>query len=123
MPRAKASRGEENTVGSPSTAIVPSSGRSRPESILIRVDLPAPLSPSRQTTSPALTLIDTSARATTGPKYFDTERASTIGFAADAMVLVPSDVPAGVLVDQDGGEQHQPEDRLIPIVVDAGEEE
>ena len=43
------------------------------------VDLPAPLSPRRQTTSPACTAIDTSSSAMTEPKYFETERASMSG--------------------------------------------
>ena len=79
MPAAKASRGEAKTTGRPSTAMLPSSGRSRPDSILIRVDLPAPLSPSRQTTSPGATLSETFSSAMTEPKYFETARASMIG--------------------------------------------
>jgi hypothetical protein len=38
-----------------------------PESTLISVDLPAPLSPSRHITSPLRTLIDTPFSATTRP--------------------------------------------------------
>src|SRR5437764_7330409 len=39
-----------------------------PERILTRVDLPAPLSPTRATTSPARTSKSTPSRAWTGPK-------------------------------------------------------
>src|SRR5581483_6473157 len=123
MPCANAARWEENTTGLPSTAIVRSSGLSRPESILISVDLPAPLSPSRQTISPALTVRLTSFSATTVPKYFDTERASMSGTALDAMASILVHVAAGVVIDEHGDEQHQAEDRLVPVVVDAGEEE
>src|SRR5438477_564578 len=39
-----------------------------PERILTRVDLPAPLSPTKPTTSPAFTSKSTLSRAWTGPK-------------------------------------------------------
>ena len=54
MPRAIASRGEPKLTGSPSTRYRPSLGRWTPARIWIRVDFPAPLSPSRQVTWPAV---------------------------------------------------------------------
>ena len=48
-----ASRGSAKRVSSPSRRMVPLLGWWNPDRILISVDLPAPLSPSRQTTLPA----------------------------------------------------------------------
>ena len=45
----------------------------------MNVDLPAPLSPSTQVTSPAPTPTLTSFSATTLPKYFETLRTSSSG--------------------------------------------
>ena len=56
MPWSSAARGEENCTAWPSTVSVPSLCGCRPEMILIRVDFPAPLSPSTQVTSPARTV-------------------------------------------------------------------
>src|SRR3954449_8964374 len=82
MPAFRASRGDEKTTGSPSAASVPSSGGWTPERVLIKVDLPAPLSPRRQLISPARTVNDTPSRATTAPKYFEISRASRRGLRA-----------------------------------------
>ena len=60
---------------------LPASGRWTPDSVLMSVDLPAPLSPRRHSTSPALTYIDTSWSAMTLPKYFVRPRASMSGVA------------------------------------------
>src|SRR4051794_3361571 len=46
---------------------------------LIRVDFPAPLSPTRAMTSPGATWKSTWYRACTAPKLFDTPRSSRIG--------------------------------------------
>ena len=56
MPWSSASRGEPKVTGLPSTFNVPSVCGCSPEMILIRVDLPAPLSPRTQATSPAFTV-------------------------------------------------------------------
>ena len=79
IPLARASRGESNSTGSPSNRYSPSLGLCTPERVLMSVDLPAPLSPSRQVTSPARTNIDTSWRAITDPKYLETFLTSRIG--------------------------------------------
>src|SRR3954463_14949838 len=76
MPLASASRGELKLASCPSISSCPSSGRNTPDSTLIRVDLPAPLSPSRHITSPPATAIEMSWSAITEPKNFDTSRAS-----------------------------------------------
>ena len=55
MPLSSASAGEPNVIGSPSTSSSPSVCWCSPEMILIRVDLPAPLSPRMPVTSPACT--------------------------------------------------------------------
>src|ERR1700724_3696798 len=49
----------------------PASGFWKPEMILISVDLPAPLSPSRPSTSPFFRCRLTSRSAVTGPKRLD----------------------------------------------------
>src|SRR5271154_7141607 len=54
--------------GSPCSSIEPESCFWKPEMILISVDLPAPLSPSRPSTSPFLRCRFTSRSAVTGPK-------------------------------------------------------
>src|SRR6266566_5144206 len=43
-------------TSAPSILMLPESGRSIPDKMLIRVDLPAPFSPSRQCTSPCRTV-------------------------------------------------------------------
>ena len=57
MPLPSASRGELNRTSSPFMRIEPSDCWCTPERILMNVDLPAPLSPSTQVTSPALTYV------------------------------------------------------------------
>src|SRR5258708_19332811 len=52
MPRRRASLGEMMLTSAPFTLMLRASGRSMPDRMLIRVDLPAPFSPSRQCTSP-----------------------------------------------------------------------
>ena len=68
----------------PSNQIRPADGSSEPETILIRVDLPAPLSPSRPTTSPARTSRLTPSSATTGPKCLVMPSIRNSGAAASA---------------------------------------
>jgi hypothetical protein len=50
----------------------------------MRVDLPAPLSPRRQSTSPAETVSETPASATTGPNCLVMSRTSMSGAAVAA---------------------------------------
>jgi len=59
----RASRGLEKRVWTPSTKIAPELGGWNPDRILISVDLPAPLSPSRHRIEPGWTDIETSLSA------------------------------------------------------------
>ena len=54
--RGRASAGEVKDTGLPSISIVPASGMTAPDSTLLNVDLPAPLSPTRPRTSPGFSV-------------------------------------------------------------------
>src|SRR6478736_8944249 len=103
--------------------------------ILIRVDLPAPLSPSTQVTSPAPTdkLIPDNARI--APYAFPTSVISIsgsplcrVGSACSlnvSVMIAPSCLPGGgELLDRqvhgNGEQQHDPEEGLEPVRVPAG---
>src|SRR5439155_16376834 len=75
----------------PSTRISPASGRSIPERMLIRVDLPAPFSPSRQCTSPCRAASETSSFATTPGNRFVMPSSSTAGAPVGVAALRLSD--------------------------------
>src|SRR5262245_12006695 len=70
MPNWVASCGFLMLTGRPCHVITPSSAGFTPAITLIIVDLPAPLSPTRATTSPAYTSSEASLRASTAPKRF-----------------------------------------------------
>ena len=63
IPRSCAVAGVRFSTGEPSKMIVPASGAVVPEATFIRVDLPAPFSPSRACTSPGRTSNETSVSA------------------------------------------------------------
>ena len=65
MPRSCATAGLVMSTAAPSKSIDPDSGAKTPESTLTSVDLPAPLSPTSATTSPASTQKSTSVSALT----------------------------------------------------------
>src|SRR5918911_93605 len=67
-PRSRASCGPAGWYGMPSSTIRPASGCSAPLRIFIRVDLPAPFSPTRAWTSPGATSRETPRSARVGPK-------------------------------------------------------
>jgi hypothetical protein len=93
IPRSFAARGEPNETFSPSMRISPSSWWWTPERILMNVDFPAPLSPRTQVTSPSFTTAETSFRAITFPKYFETwsiSRSGALPFPLPACVAVIS---------------------------------
>src|SRR6202142_1582564 len=71
MPFARASSTLFGRYGSPCRNISPESCFWKPERILISVDLPAPLSPSRPSTSPLRRCRLTSRSAVTGPKRLE----------------------------------------------------
>src|ERR671911_2850038 len=78
MPRSVASVGPVIFTSCPSKRICPSSAEWIPAIVFTRVDLPAPLSPTRATTSPSWTSKSTTLSAWTGPKLLLTPfRAST----------------------------------------------
>ena len=54
MPSSRPALGESMRTSRPSTWMVPLSGWYSPDRMLIRVDLPAPFSPSRHSTSPGI---------------------------------------------------------------------
>ena len=68
IPSFIADLGDRIWTNSPSTRTSPASGRSTPESTLIKVDLPAPLSPTKPTSSPAWNSRSMPSRAWT-PEY------------------------------------------------------
>src|SRR6185437_13559056 len=143
MPWFRASRGEPKVTGWPSTFRVPSVCGCSPEMILIRMDLPAPLSPSTQATSPALTVRLMPDRATMGPKDLPTFSISTsgwprcrVGSACSASVSVMGSLRSGsqarrsaagggvvldIEVDQHREQQHRPEEGVEPVRVEPGE--
>src|SRR4051812_42375661 len=79
MPRSIASRGEVNTTGWPSTSNSPSSGEVSPYSTFISVDLPAPFSPSKASTSPGSSCRSMPLLATSEPKRLTMPRPSRTG--------------------------------------------
>src|SRR5918993_1836691 len=118
MPASSASRGEPKATGAPSTRNAPLVGRCTPDSVLIRVDLPAPLSPRRHRTSPPRTVIETPASAITGPKCLTMLRTSMRGGSATmltAMSALPSDLLADEVVEQNREQQHGAEKDLEPV--------
>src|SRR2546423_8102236 len=79
MPRATASAGPCRTVSAPSQMIVPESAGKMPETILMSVDFPAPLSPTRATTSDGRTSKRASVSACTAPNRLLMPRSSRNG--------------------------------------------
>jgi hypothetical protein len=77
IPAAIASAGLRKVTGEPSSRIVPSSGRCMPYRVFIRVDLPAPFSPTIACTSPRRTFSSMSRLATTPGKRLVIPRSST----------------------------------------------
>ena len=92
IPSSSASRGDANSRGLPSNRYSPSSGRYTPDRVLMSVDFPAPLSPSRQVTCPASHVMETSFSAMTLPKYFEISRTSR---SAVAFVLIAAPPSSG----------------------------
>src|SRR4051794_14423633 len=136
MPLSRASRGVEKRTGVPSTRKSPSVCWCSPETILMRVDLPAPLSPRTQVTRLGWTFRSTPCRARMLPYDLPARRSSTIVPSSGGTVswrmapCVP--VPLSVIgsppgrraldpqIDQDGAEEHHAEEGLEPVGVPAG---
>src|SRR5438552_8273343 len=79
IPAAWASSGRVKETGTPRYRIWPLSGAYTPVSSLIRVDLPAPFSPTRACTSPGASANDTSSSASTPGNRLATPTTSSIG--------------------------------------------
>src|SRR5215208_862741 len=75
-PCSSASRGEPKVTGSPASKTSPVSGASAPDTILPRVDLPAPFSPTSAWIEARRTPSETASRAWTPPKCLATSRTS-----------------------------------------------
>src|SRR5215218_3432032 len=88
IPAACASRGSAKETSPPLKRTWPSSGLYTPVMTLIRVDFPAPFSPTTARTSPSRSSKETSSRATTPGNRLVTRRASSTGERC-SIVLVP----------------------------------
>src|SRR5579883_1275228 len=91
--------------------------------ILIRVDLPAPLSPASATTSPASTPSDTLSSARTAAKFFETERTSSSRPGAPSAIFALPRQPALALVDQDRDDDDHADRDELPERLDIDEDE
>src|SRR5215212_2098110 len=108
MPSATASVGLVIVTSRPSNEIVPESSGWMPAIVLTSVDLPAPLSPTRATTSPGRTSKSTLLSAWTGPKLLLTP------FRARTGALPPSFIPS--LLSQGAAGDARPRPRHSPLV-------
>src|SRR5579872_6048120 len=96
MPRRRASAGPWTSSGAPFNRISPESGLCTPEISLIRVDLPAPLSPTSASTSPELSERSTPRRTLIGPKLLWRSATSSSGGTSSSLPRLPCpNQPAG----------------------------
>src|SRR3954468_1343395 len=79
----------------------PASGRTRPSSILMTLVLPAPLGPSRPSTSPRATVKETSSTAVWRPYRLRSPEHQTAGDGGNAAEVTPRTVAASVEVTRD----------------------
>ena len=112
----------ERVAGRREGDVVPSTRTRRssadaPDRVLMRVDLPAPLSPRRHITSPRSTVIETPESAITEPKCLTTLRTSMRAFVA--MISAPRHFAADEVVEQHRQQQHGAEEDLEPVAVEA----
>src|SRR3954469_9094489 len=114
MPSERAWSTDLSSVSSPLMISRPSSGFWNPLMILISVDLPAPLSPSRPSTSPLPTCRLISRSAVTGPKRLATP--STRRTSSDTAALPH---PADVHVDDHRRQDRDAQDEVQVVRVDA----
>src|SRR5689334_10517325 len=114
MPSERAWSTERSSTSSPLTISRPSSGFWKPERILISVDLPAPLSPSRPSTSPLPRCRLMSCSAVTGPK-----RLATFSTRRTSSDTAPPPHAADVHVDDHRDEDRHAEDEVEVVRVDA----
>src|SRR3954470_22809327 len=114
MPSARAWSTERSSVSSPLTNNRPSSGFWKPEMVLMSVDLPAPLSPSRPSTSPLPRCRLMLRSAVTGPKRLATP--STRRTSSDAAATAH---PPHVGVDDHRRQDGDAQDEVQVVGVDA----
>src|SRR3954449_6416131 len=114
MPASSAALAERGATATPPSRTMPASRAKMPVSTLIRVDLPAPFSPTSAWTSPGISERETSSSAMTPAKCFVTPCTSRIGSSAIVTASVRVlDVVAGVgLVEQPILDDHLGRDRL-----------
>src|SRR6202140_5602480 len=126
MAAARASLGPANRTFLPSIRNSPSSCGWTPDRILIKVDLPAPLSPSTHVTSPARTSIEMSLSAMTLPKYLLTWRTSSRGIPV-ALMSASSQGARGTPSDEGVhphcDKQDHAEEGEVPVGVPAGKDD
>src|SRR4051812_43382538 len=107
-PAARAAAGEESACEESSKLMSPASALSAPPMIRVRVDLPAPFSPTSAWISPRPTSSETPSRARTTPKRLETS--ATRSRSAPDFMVVPS-VTSGSDQAPDGshfsGRSHQ----------------
>src|SRR5258708_4857915 len=108
MPAAMASRVLRNRHVVPRMVISPLSGRSAPARTLVRVDFPAPLSPTRATISPWPTWKSTRSSALTPPKVLAIWVNSRRG--PDAGTLASPSCSGEAELLQPGLQEHREED-------------
>src|SRR3954452_3125162 len=114
MPSERAWSTDLSSTSSPLMISRPSSGFWKPEMVLISVDLPAPLSPSRPSTSPLPRCRLISRSAVTGPKRLATP--STRRTSSDAAATAH---PPHVDVDHHGDQDRDAQDEVQIVGVDA----
>src|SRR5690348_1772500 len=126
MPLSRASCGLENAVFLPSSRISPPSYWKTPEIALITVDLPAPLSPAKATTSPGWTSSETLFSACTAPKCFETLRTERMGawlIGVSLNLAASAHETALGLVDQDRDDDDRADGDELPERLDIDEDE
>src|SRR5271169_2954903 len=109
-----ASRGVPKSTRRPSTSTAPESGRKRPVTILISVDLPAPFSPTSAWTSPPLRSSDTPSSARTPGNDLVTESTTRFTSGRPAVDGAPA-------VQPDRGEDQRAKHELDPVGIDLRE--
>src|SRR3954453_1407425 len=117
MPSERAWSTERSSTSSPLITSRPASGFWKPEMILISVDLPAPLSPSRPSTSPLPRCRSMLRSAVTGPKCFCTP--STRRTSSRISDTAPPAYAADVDVDHHRHQDRDAEDEVQVVRVDA----
>src|SRR6185437_3501662 len=102
IPAASASRGEAKRTGRPSSRISPTYSGCTPAIIFIKVDLPAPFSPTRPWISPPWSEKSTSRKATAPPNALEIPvRSSSAGTMSDQEMLLHPHHPRRVRLRHD----------------------